>query len=87
MGIILLLIPEPIQASTTWPLIRRGISSPPSNDRIYVLLSAGNLATTREIINRVNRDLDFSDNGESLLSARYLFEAGKYVARPDPGIP
>jgi putative proteasome-type protease len=53
----------------------------PSNDRIFVLLSAGNLATTQEVINRLHRDLDFSESGESLLSARYLFEAADYIAR------
>lgn len=53
----------------------------PSSDRIFVILSAGNLATTQEIINRIKRDLDFSDSGESLLSARYMFEAADYVGR------
>ncbi len=53
----------------------------PSSDRVFVLLSAGNLATTQEIINRIKRDLDYSDSGESLLSARYLFEAADYIGR------
>lgn len=53
----------------------------PSSDRIFVLLSAGNLATTQELINRIKRDLDFSENGESLLTARYMFEAADYVGR------
>jgi putative proteasome-type protease len=53
----------------------------PANDRIFVILSAGNLATTQEIINRIKRDLDFCDSGESLLSARYMFEAADYIGR------
>ena len=53
----------------------------PSNDRLFTLLSAGNLATTQEVINRIRRDLDFSDNNESLLSAGYMFEAADYIGR------
>lgn len=53
----------------------------PSSDRIFVLLSAGNLATTQEVINRLRRDLDFAENGESLNSARYLFEVADYIGR------
>ncbi len=53
----------------------------PANDRVFVILSAGNLATTQEIINRIKRDLDFSDSTESLLTARYMFEAADYIGR------
>jgi putative proteasome-type protease len=53
----------------------------PSNDRLFVLLSAGNLATTQEVINRLKRDLDYSDSSESLLTARYMFEAADYIGR------
>jgi putative proteasome-type protease len=53
----------------------------PAPDRLFVLLSAGNLATTQEIINLINRDLDYPEGTESLLSARYLFEAADYVGR------
>ena len=53
----------------------------PANDRVFILLSAGNLATTQEIINRIKRDLDFSDSNESLLSAQYMFEAADYIGR------
>ena len=53
----------------------------PAPDRLFVLLSAGNLATTQEIINYINRDLDYASGGDNLLSARYLFEAAEYVAR------
>lgn len=53
----------------------------PASDRVFVLLSAGNLATTQEVINHINRDLDNHENCESLLSPRYMFEAADYVAR------
>jgi putative proteasome-type protease len=53
----------------------------PAPDRLFVLLSAGNLAITQEIINHIRRDLDFPNGGENLLSSRYLFEAADYVAR------
>ena len=53
----------------------------PAPDRLFVLLSAGNLATTQEIINYIQRDLDHPEGQETLLSARYLFEAADYIAR------
>lgn len=53
----------------------------PSNDRMFVLLSAGSLSTTQEVIFRLNKDLDFSDSNESLLSANYMFEAANYIGR------
>ncbi len=53
----------------------------PADDRVFVLLAAGNLATTRELIDEIGRDLDAAPNGESLLSVRYLFEAAQYVGR------
>ena len=53
----------------------------PANDRIFTLLSAGNLATTQEVINRIKRDLDFADSSESLLTARYMFEVADYIGR------
>ena len=30
----------------------------PAPDRIFILLSAGNLGTTQEVLNRIRRDLD-----------------------------
>ena len=57
----------------------------PAADRIFVLLSAGNLATTQEVINRIRRDLDRAQDGlagkPTLLTASYLFEAADYVGR------
>jgi putative proteasome-type protease len=56
----------------------------PAEDRIFLLLSAGNLATTQEVVNRIRRDLDRAQRGEpgpSLLSPTYLFEAAEYVGR------
>jgi putative proteasome-type protease len=53
----------------------------PASDRLFVLLSAGNLATTQEVISRIKRDLDRSDTNESLLTAGYMFEAADYVGR------
>ena len=53
----------------------------PAPDRLFVLLSAGSLATTQEIINHIKRDLDHTENGNSsLLSSQYLFEAAEYIS-------
>jgi len=51
-----------------------------------VLLSAGNLATTQEVMNRIRRDLDQPPAGPSLISAQYLFEAADYVGRVSLGV-
>lgn len=59
----------------------------PSPDRYFVLLAAGNLATTREVVDRIRRDLDQSASGldtgasppQNLATCRYLFEAALYI--------
>jgi putative proteasome-type protease len=53
----------------------------PAPDRLFVLLSAGSLATTQELNNYIQRDLEYPEGGENLLSSRYLFEAAEYIAR------
>lgn len=53
----------------------------PAPDRLFVILSSGNLATTQEIVNIIQRDIDYPNGGDNLLSARYLFEAADYVGR------
>lgn len=53
----------------------------PGPDRLFVVLSAGNLATTQEVINHIQRDLDFPDGNVNLANVRYLFEAAEYVGR------
>jgi len=58
----------------------------PAADRLFVLLSAGNLATTQEVMNRIRRDLDQPPASLSLVSARYLFEAADYVGRISLGV-
>jgi putative proteasome-type protease len=67
----------------------------PADDRLFVLLAAGNLGTTQAVINRIRRDLDrprdepraaaaSPPGGEGrpdMLTARYLFEVADYVGR------
>jgi putative proteasome-type protease len=61
----------------------------PAPDRLFVLLAAGSLATTQDVLNRIRRDLDYAENaraqglqpGLSLLTANYLFEAAAYVGQ------
>ncbi len=52
----------------------------PAPDRLFVVLTAGNLATTQEILNVVERDLK-KKGKESLLTAQYMFEAADYLGR------
>jgi len=53
----------------------------PAPDRLFVLLSAGNLGTTQEVINHLQRDLDHPSGAPNLANVRYLFEAGEYIGR------
>jgi putative proteasome-type protease len=48
-------------------------------ERQFVLLTAGNLATTQAVVHRIRRDLDDPEAPTSLFKARYLFEAADYV--------
>jgi len=49
----------------------------PDDDRLFVLQSAGNLATTHELLDQIKRDL--SGPGDSLGTAGHLFEAALYL--------
>jgi putative proteasome-type protease len=53
----------------------------PAPDRVFVLESAGNLATTQETLDRIQRDLDTTGDQESLATVKHLFEAALYVGR------
>ena len=53
----------------------------PAPDRLFVILSAGNLATTQEVMNHIQRDLDYPSGAPNLASVRYLFEAAEYVGQ------
>jgi putative proteasome-type protease len=52
----------------------------PAEDRIFTILTAGNLATTQEILYRLQRDLD-TQTSENLCTVTYLFEAAHYVGK------
>ncbi len=53
----------------------------PSPDRLFVILSAGNLATTQEVINHIQRDIDYPTGAPNLTNVKYLFEAAEYVGK------
>ncbi len=48
-------------------------------DRIILLLSSGNLATTQAVINAIERDLDNPDAEFNLLKAKHLFDIADYI--------
>jgi putative proteasome-type protease len=50
-----------------------------TEDRILVLLSAGNLATTQAVMNAIQRDLDNPDSKANLDHFEYMFDAAQYV--------
>ncbi len=58
----------------------------PAADRLFVLLAAGNLATTQAVVSWIRRDLDqgfeAAEGGQGdLRHCDYLFEAAAYVGR------
>jgi len=53
----------------------------PTEDRLFVVLTAGNLATTQAVLSQVQRDLDNPHSEASLRSADYLFDAARYIGR------
>jgi putative proteasome-type protease len=53
----------------------------PAADRIFVLQSAGNLATTQEVLDRLSHDLRAAERAESLATVNEMYEAALYVGR------
>jgi putative proteasome-type protease len=53
----------------------------PAPDRIFVMLTSGNLGTTQELLDNVRRDLDRGAEQTSLRSVQYMFEAAHYVGQ------
>jgi putative proteasome-type protease len=53
----------------------------PAPDRLFVIQSAGNLATTQEVLDRIDRDLSTPGDHETLATVNHLFEAALYVGR------
>ena len=49
--------------------------------RVFVIESAGNLATTQEVLDRIRRDLTAPGDNGSLASVNHLFEAALYLGR------
>ena len=52
----------------------------PAPDRLFVIESAGSLATTQEVLDRMERDLA-GEGHESLATVSHLFEAALYLGR------
>ena len=55
----------------------------PASDRLFVLESAGSLATTHELLDRIDRDLRMGDDVQSLATVDNLPEAALHVGRPN----
>ena len=53
----------------------------PAPDRIFVLQSAGNLATTQEVLDRIQLDLENPGDHVTLATVEHLFEAALYIGR------
>ncbi len=52
----------------------------PASDRVFVILSAGNLATTQAIINQIEQDLE-DHIPTNLQNCRKMVEAAQYIAK------
>jgi putative proteasome-type protease len=57
----------------------------PAPDRTFVIQSAGNLATTQEVVDRISRDLAGGVSG-SLATVDSLWEAALYLGRISVGV-
>ncbi|HEX4010108.1 MAG TPA: hypothetical protein VHX62_08875 [Solirubrobacteraceae bacterium] len=51
----------------------------PGPRRLFVIESAGNLATTQEVLDRIRRDLENPGDDATLATVDYLFEAALYL--------
>lgn len=49
--------------------------------RLFVVLSAGNLATTQAVINRIQRDLEEPETALSLATVKHIHDAAKYIGK------
>lgn len=49
--------------------------------RLFVVLSAGNLATTQAVLNRIQRDLDDPEAELSLATVKHIVDAAKYIGK------
>ncbi len=52
----------------------------PASDRVFVMLAAGNLATTQAIISRIEQDLEEPDL-KSLLTCNKMVEVARYISQ------
>lgn len=52
----------------------------PASDRVFVMLAAGNLATTQAIISRIELDMEDPDL-KSLLTCKKMVEAARYISQ------
>lgn len=50
-----------------------------AGERVFVVLSAGNLATTQWVLNTLRRDLDSPDAPVSLRNVRHMYDAAEYM--------
>src|ERR1051326_4211579 len=48
-------------------------------DRVLVLMSAGNLATTQAILAQIQRDLELAPPAINLRSVRHMYDAAEYI--------
>ncbi len=53
----------------------------PAEDRLFVIESAGSLATTQQVLDRMAQDLAAGEATESLATVEHLFEAALYLGR------
>ncbi|HEX4870693.1 MAG TPA: proteasome-type protease [Nevskiaceae bacterium] len=50
-------------------------------ERVFAIMSAGNLATTQWVLNAIRRDMDNPEAGQSLRTIRHMYDAADYVGQ------
>jgi len=53
----------------------------PGGDRFFVILSAGNLATTQALVHRLRSDIVRKERRVNLATVDYMFDAAEYLGR------
>lgn len=53
----------------------------PTEDRLFVLESAGSLSTTQQVLDRIRQDLESPGEHQSLANVTHLFDAALYIGR------
>ena len=50
-------------------------------ERVFVLMTSGNLATSQAVLNAIERDLEDNDSETNLYKVKHLYDAARYIGK------